>query len=264
LAVRQAGKLLIATAIASANQLVSGVFKFDIIATQPLAPTADDFAQTAPVQAQRDYALALAALSQMAGDYYGGSVSAALSPLAYDLTTGTTLSAATGTQLQTSLKKFLASPANLTGVTDINATNLVNVGGPALTMKLATAGTLPAGTSIYGIEFTLNLPPGASVRVSDFSSYQVDISVLFLSGLFASTASGVYIDGHYMPQSADAPATITFALGQAAGVALGEFATLISDLPIGSSYSAANFTIATSKIVDNNGAVIPGVTIALQ
>jgi hypothetical protein len=264
LAVRQAGKLLIATAIATANQLVSGVFKFDIIATQPLAPTADDFAQTATVQPQKDYTLALAAFSQMAADYYGGSVNAALSALAYDLTTGTTLSTTTGTQLQASLKKFLASPANLTRVTDINTTNLVNVGGPTMTLKLATAGTPPAGTSIYGIEFALNLPPGATVRVSDFSSYQVDSSVLFLSGVFASTADAVYNYGHYVPQSADAPATITFVLGQATGVGLGEFATLICDLPIGSTYTAANFSIASAKIVDGNGNVIPGLTIDAQ
>lgn len=262
LAVRQASKLLIATNIASANQLVSGIFKFDIIATQPLAPTQDDFADIYADQTQKDYALALAAISQMAGDYYNGSIAAVLAAMTYDLTAGTTLGQITGTQFQAALKKFLASSGNTTGVTDINATNLVNAGGGTLTLKLSTAGTLPAGASVSGVQATITLPPGVTIRVGNFVDYEAASSVVFASGAFANAQ---YMSGHYVPASGSSPATLTVALAQATGSSLGEFLTVVCDMPVGAAYSASNFSLSSFNVVDyNSAAELPGITVEIH
>lgn len=262
LAVRQTGGLLTATNIATANQMVSEIFKFDVLTTQPLAPTADDFAQLTAGQSQKDYALALAAISQMASDYYNGSISAALTAMAYDLTTGTTLGHATGSQFQTSLKKFLASNRNMTKVSDINNTNLVNAGGGTLTLKLATVGTLPAGATVSGVQATITLPSGVSIRVGDFNDYQAVGTVVYASGTFANAQ---YSTGRYVPAVGGSPATLSVAVVQATGSSLGEFLTVVCDMPIGSTYRASDFSLSSFKVVDyNSGADLPGITVEIH
>jgi len=264
LAVRKASTLLIATNIASANQLVSELFKFDILATQPLAPTMDDFAQLTASQAQKDYTLALAAISQMASDYYNGSVDATLTAMAYDLTVGATLGQVTGPQFQTALRKFLVSSRNATGVSDINATNLVNAGGGTLTLKLATAGTLPAGASVSGVQATITLPPGVTIRVDDFNGYQAVGSVVFVSGTFAN-AQSQFTWGHYVPAAAGSPATLLVAVAQSTGTSLGEFLTIVCDLPVGVTYTALDFSLSSFKVVDyNSAAELPGITVEIN
>ncbi|MDR3578685.1 MAG: hypothetical protein P4L44_01840 [Oryzomonas sp.] len=270
LAVEQAGPLLMATNIASANQLVSSLFKFDIVATQPLAPTADAFAQTAVItQSQKDYTLALAGISQMAVEYYNGNgslsgVLAVLNAMNNDITNYKTLSSATALQFTTALSHFLASSNNKTGVSDINATNLVNAGGQALTLKLVTTSQLPAGVSIYGVQLTLTLPAGVTIRVSDFSDNQADPLVVYSSGV--APADIITFDGKYTPAAGGQPAYLTLAVGSAASWPVGEFATVICDLPPGSSYTSADFASAVSQmeVVDLNGNVIPGVSVVVQ
>jgi hypothetical protein len=261
--VRQASTLLIATNIASANQLVSELFKFDILATQPLAPTADDFSDINADQAQKDYALALAAISQMASDYYNGSVNATLTAMAYDLTVGATLGQVTGPQFQTALRKFLASSRNATGVSDINATNLVNAGGGTLTLKLATAGTLPAGASVSGVQATITLPPGVSIRVDNFVNYEAAGSVVFASGIF--TEAKKTTGGHYVPAAGGNPATLSVAAAQSIGSSLGEFLTVVCDMPAGTTYTASDFSLSSFKVVDyNSAAEVSGVTVEIH
>jgi hypothetical protein len=264
LAVEQASPVLIASNIASANQLVSSLFKFDILATQPLAPTADNFALTTTTQAQKDYTLALAGISQMAADYYsgnGGGLAGVLGAMNYDLTNYKTLSSATALQFTTSLSNFLASPNNQTGVSNINATNLVNAGGQSLTLSLVTTGPLPAGVSIYGVYLQLTLPAGVTIRVSDFTTNQVNSLVLYSSGL---APASLYATGYYTPAAGGQPATINVAVPSAAGWPLGEFATVICDLPPGSSFTSANFTVSQVEVVDLNGEPIPGISVAVQ
>jgi hypothetical protein len=267
LAVEQAGPLL-ATNIASANQLVSSLFKFDIVATQPLAPTLSAFSQTAVItQSQKDYTLALATISQMAVDYYkgDGSLSGVLSVLTAmnnDITAYKTLSSTTALQFTTSLNKFLASGNNNTGVSDINATNLVNAGGQSLTLKLDTTSQVPAGVSIYGVQVTLTLPAGVTIRVSDFSDYQADPLVAYSSGV--APADIITFDGKYTPAAGGQPAYLALAVGSGTSWPVGEFATVICDLPPGSGYTSANFGVSQVEVVDLSGNVIPGVNVVVQ
>jgi hypothetical protein len=264
LAVEQAGTLLTSTNIANANQLVSSLFKFDIVGTQPLAPTISAFTQTTDTQAQKDYALALAGISQMAADYYGGSVTGVLAAMNNDITNNQSLSSATALQFTTSLSNFLSSSNNQTGVNNINATNLANAGGPSLTLKLVTTGQLPAGVSICGVQLTLTLPAGVTIRVGDFtaSKYQADSSVLYSSGV--APANVATIASLYTPAAGGQPATLVPGVVSNVGWPLGAFLTVICDLPPDTSYTSANFTVSNVSVIDKNGEPIPGVTVVVQ
>lgn len=259
LAVEQASPLLLATSIASANQLVSSLFKFDIVGTQPQALS--DFDNLGASQAQKDYGLALAGISQMAADYYQGSITGVLGAMNYDITNNQTLSSATAQQFSTSLSRFLASANNPTGVKDINATNLVNAGGQALTLKLGTTGSLPPGVSICGVQISqLTLPAGVTIRVSDFSNYLADPLVVYPSGV-APTNGNAY--GKYTPAAGGQPAYLNYVAAYAGGWSLGEFATVICDLPPGTSYTSGDFKLNQVEVVDGNGAVITEVSVTV-
>jgi len=150
---------------------------------------------------------------------------------------------------------------NLTGVSNINATNLVNAGGQSLTLKLVTTGSLPAGVSINAVYLQLTLPAGVTIRVTDFSSYTVDSSVFYSSGV---APASLHATGKYIPAAGGQPATLNLAVPSAAGWPLGEFATLICDLPPGSSFTSANFPVSAVEGVDDNGEPIPGINVAVQ
>jgi len=265
LAVRKASPLLIAGSISAANQLISSIFKVDIIATQAVPPTAGQFSDTNVTQAQKDYTLALAAISQMAHDYYGGSVSDTLAAMNSDLARSAALDE-TGNQFRNALASFLQSDQNQTGIRDIHLTNLVNSGGSTLALRLAAGGTLPAGATISGITLTLTLPPGTTIRVVDFkkdssvSGYRTDPNCVKASGNF----QGNYQEGNFTPASDTHPASLTVSVAMAANTSLGEFLTVVCDLPAGVSYGAADFSVSDVKVVGGGDAVqIPGVTVGL-
>jgi hypothetical protein len=244
--------------IGEANKLVSDIFKVDIIATQPLNLSAESFAYVGTSQVQKDYTLLLAAFSQMAHDYYGGVVSDAIAAMNNDLAKGDKLGSVVSGQLKAALTKFLQSELNPTGIKDVSATNLSNAGGGTKIIKLATVGTLPPGISIYGITVAISLPPDVTVRVSDFERYQTDSHVVYSSGVFPSD---IYTTGHFVPAISSSPASLTVSIPQASGSALGEFLTVVCDIPAGTTYSASDFSLPYFKVVDGNGIELQGVTV---
>ncbi|MBV5338758.1 MAG: hypothetical protein J0665_04250 [Deltaproteobacteria bacterium] len=258
LAVRKTMPLLVGGNIGEANKLVSDIFKVDIIATQPLNLSAESFAYVGTSQVQKDYTLLLAAFSQMAHDYYGGVVSDAIAAMNNDLAKGDTLGSVVSGQLKAALTKFLQSELNPTGIKDVSATNLSNAGGGTKIIKLATVGTLPPGISIYGITVAISLPPDVTVRVSDFERYQTDSHVVYSSGVFPSD---IYTTGHFVPAISSSPASLTVSIPQASGSALGEFLTVVCDIPAGTTYSASDFSLPYFKVVDGNGIELQGITV---
>ena len=259
LAVRKASPLLIGGNISTANQLISDIFKVDIIATQPVPPTAAQFSGSDVNQAQKDYTLVLAAISQMAHDYYGGSVSDTLAAMNSDLALGATL-AGTGSQFRAALAAFLQSDQNQTGVREINATNLVNSGGSTMVIKLAAGGILPPGSTISAITLTITLPPGMTIRVADFTKHTADPGCVKASGNF----QGSYAAGKFTPASDTHPASLTVSVAMSANSSLGEFLTLVCDIPAAATYGAADFSISDVWVVGGGDASqIPGVTVGI-
>lgn len=262
LAVVKAGSTsLPPAAITSANTLVSNIFKVDSISTKPVAPTTTGF--TGATQAQKDYTLLLAGISQLASQ--SGGLQAALAPMSSDIVTSGKLSVATATGLTGALTTFLSGPNNQTGVTDINQTNLVGIGGLSAVVKLSTVGTLSPGTLIGGLQLTLTLPAGVSLR-ADFSSGQTQFAPL--AGVVTASgaaASGSLVSASYVPAAGAAPGAVTVALISSSGFGVGEFVTINCDVAAGVNLPTPSqfVVISFGPIVDQTGAPISGLTPSL-
>ena len=229
---------LTATDVSEANGLVSEMFKVDIISTKPLEPNGFGDVTT---QAQRDYTLALAAISQAASS--AGSLNNALNALADDILDGA-MTAANAAVFQSALTSFLASDKNLTGVSDINSTNLVNAGGTIKSIKLGTAGNLGAGSNIGGVLATVKLPPGVRIKADFYNPAKLEkeplSGVVKASGVIAARTELI---ASYLAPSGALPGMVTLGLASDVGFPAGEFATVRCDVPAGLSLSAADFSI---------------------
>jgi hypothetical protein len=246
--------------IGASNAAISNMFKLDITATAPAPPTRAAFSSPSVSQAQKDYALALAAISQLASQ--SGGLSAALSTLNGQLGTGSTLPPAAAASFSAALTSYLApgNANNTTGVSNINATNLANLGGGSATVKISTVGSLPAGALIGAVQITLSLPAGVTLKADSLSGQT-------LAGVVAGSggASGSLAVAKYIPANGATPATVTLGVPNANGFALGEFATLVCDLPAGAALPGADqFGVVTGKVVDPQSNTISGITFSFS
>jgi len=250
--VRNAGQDLSANSVKAANALLSDVFKVDIVGTMPVPVTQDAFGYAGTTQAQKDYSLDLAAISQLAMET--GSLEGVFSSFSTDLAGGT-LSAANAAAFRKALLDFLGSDKNQTGITDINRTNLAGVGGTKGTIKISTAGMLDPGTTINGITLTLQFPPGASIK-ADFSD---PAKITPLSGVIASSGvvpAGSQIIAKYTPPSGASAGSVTIAMASSTGFAVGEFLSINCDIAAGASLASSDFRMTAFEAKDGNGALL--------
>ena len=255
LAVRKAlrsGNTLAAADVTAANALVSQLFKVDILETEPVKPdlSGDGFGNAATAQEQKDYTLALATVSQLARD--SGTLPNALEILEE------AGSAEGAHAFRRALVSFLASDKNLTGVTDIELTNLGSVGGGRLEVKLAVAGRLDPTVMVHGVSLTLGLPPGVTVK-GDFTVPGLVGTlegVVEPSGVMASTS---YVEARYLPASGSIAGQVRIALANAGGILLGEFVTVMCEVAPGNSPRSGDFTVSEFTAKDGNGAGLANV-----
>lgn len=255
-----ASKIIAVSSISSTNTLIADVFHVaDILSTMPVDVTVpipvDPAADQLIVQKQKEYALALAAISQMMATEQKD-----LLTIITDLKNSITdadASLLTGAALdfQTALQTFASDPnKNMSGITDVTSTNLVNVGGSTATIKLKTIGS---GTTLNGIQVTLTLPSGVTVKAENGKP---------LTGLV--TASGVIPDNslvvaRYLPGDRGTlpimPAQLIVAVENSTSFGAGEFITIKCDVAPGVSISNASFDSANFtdyKPVDGFGVSI--------
>lgn len=92
------------------------------------------------------------------------------------------------------------------------------------TLKLSSQGTMPAGKAVSGIDVSIELPAGATVKTS---GGVVDASVVVASGLLTSATSTMNTPT-YTPAAGAAKAKLDFTIAStaAAGVQVGEYATI--------------------------------------
>ncbi|ABQ24957.1 hypothetical protein [Geotalea uraniireducens] len=255
LAFTKAGSTLSASTISAANTLVSDLFKVDIIATSPVAPTTE--ALKTATQAQKDYTLALAAISQMASTSAGTSdtdkLNNALTTTGQGISS-TGMTTATVNAIQSALTAFVSNANNKTGISDTSTTSLVNVGTLSKSYKLMLQGTFTPG-SVTGIQFDLSLPAGVTLNV-DNSTSAVLASSLALSG---AAPSGALLSAHY------SSGALTVGIITTSRFSTGEVATLTCNIPAGvSAPSASLFSAANLRSIDKNGATVAGIMITIK
>jgi len=172
LATRKAltGPFLSEETIKSANALVSNLFQFDITATRPVEPAVP--AINAATQAQRDYTIALAAISRLS--VAAGSLNGAIDTFYHDLAATNRLSQATAGNFRQAAAAFLADSAhNLTGITATSPA-LSDVGKYTGSLALATQGSTSA--PITSIQLTLTLPSGVTIKKDSNGAAMVAVS----------------------------------------------------------------------------------------
>lgn len=118
------------------------------------------------------------------------------------------------------------------------------------TLKLATRGTLPAGTTLSGVFITVTLPAGVSVMTD--AAGAVAAGVVAVSGV---AVPGNFLPPAYTPASGAAPASLRIALSStaAAGFGVGEFATVICNIASGSHPQASDFSLSGFSAIDLSG-----------
>lgn len=248
LAYIKTGGTLTPSAITAANTLISDLFKVDIIATVPVAPTAAALATA--TQAQKDYALALATISQMmlTGTATLGDT---LATLAQGISTAGMTTGASDA-IKGALTTFVTTNTNnTTGVKDTTSTNLVNAGTLTKSYKLVLQGTFTPG-SVDGLQFDLSLPAGVTLNVDGATSAVLASSLTYSSTAFSGVAK--YLSG-----------MLTVGIITTSGMSAGEVATLICNIPAGAGAPAASaFSVTNLKSIDKNGVAVTGTAIVVQ
>ena len=122
----------------------------------------------------------------------------------------------------------------------------------AAVVKLLSSGT---GTTIGGIDMTIELPAGVSVMSTITPT--TDAGVVTASGV---AATGSFIYGVYTAATSTGPATLKIVLANATGFDDGEFCTVNGSLEAGYSPSASDFVLASFTAYDVSGNTISGVT----
>ena len=252
LAVQKTGGSLTADAITAANALVSGIFKVDIIGTLPVAPTTAALAGAS--QAQKDYTLALAVVSQMASEASGTSDSDRLKGTLTALSQGisaTGMSSTTSVAFQGALSSFVSNPNNRTGISDTSATGLVNAGTLSRSYTLTLQGNV---SPAQAIQFDIDLPAGLTVNLNSLDSTLLPGSLIMGSALPDTLIAGHYSSG-----------TLTVGIITVPGVSAGQFATLTCNIPAGSTAPPASaFVVKNLNVFDGNEKAMAGVSVTVN
>jgi len=230
------GTVLTAAAVTAANALVSNLFQLDIIATLPVAPGVT--ALNAASQAQRDYTIALAGISELAVS--AGSPAAVVGSMYQDLSATGRLAPATVTGFQSAVTSFLADHAhNQTGIT-VTSPALSQVGQYTGVLYLSTQSLGGSVAPITSLQMTLTLPAGVAIKKDATGAPLVSVSGV----ADHAAAPGV----NYSSAS-----TLILAIISSPGFGLGQFATITYVANPGVIPVASDFQVSSSKITGFDG-----------
>lgn len=258
LAVREAGELT-ASGIDNGNRLISDIFGFDIIKTQPVAPSPASLA--AATQSQKDYTLALATLSQLSKDM-GMGLEQTLSNVAVGIG-ATGMDSNTATIFRSAAVSFItANTNNSTGINDLSQTNVAEITGKIASTAsyTLTIEGAPSAGAVKGIQFELLIPDGLTVRHNSASGVPLP-GIVTESAQVTGAAS--YIEKKFSISTG--VGVLNFALMTTAGIGSGDLATLVCDTVAGYAVpTASGFRIRNLKAVDDNGVTIGSVTVTVR
>jgi|GEM_PF-6291686 len=234
--------------IDDANLKIGLMFGVDnIVKSQPFDATQ----QNAPATATADdkkYAAALGVFSQMVSDSKGtksldDSLVSLMTQLETEVKDSGGFSANTVASLNTAITGFKdknKSGTILSSVTFKNGVLTLGTSGPAL----------PQGAAINGIDITITLPAGITVKADAITGELATGTVTPSS----QTSTNTLISGKYTPAAGGTPATVRIIIANVQpGFALGEFAHLNFD---GFPAAGAAFAVAVNQISgsSNSGA----------
>lgn len=127
------------------------------------------------------------------------------------------------------------------------------------TLKVATAGTLATGSSLYGIDITIRLPAGVTVATTAEGS--VAPGVVSVSGVAVPGTAPTDLMA-YTPATNAADATLRFVIVSSTqeGFGAGEFATVNCNLSAGITPKSSDFGWTAFSPADNLLQPVQGLT----
>lgn len=120
-------------------------------------------------------------------------------------------------------------------------------------VRLITAGT---GTTIYGIDVTVDLPAGVTLK-SAVNPPSTDAGVVIASG---ATGSASIVTAVYTAATSTQPAKARIGIVNANGFSSGEYCAVNADIAAGHSPQASDFSMVNFQAWDGLGGVISGIT----
>lgn len=243
----------IAANIDDANLTIGNIFNVgDIIKAHPFDPT-----KPAPANATPDdkkYAGALGVFSQMVNDdkvkngtaTMAAALDSLLTRLGTELHDNPGFSGTTIIAINAAIANFTTAHPTQTG-TVTPPVVVYNAG--VLTISAASTPPLPAGTTINGIDMTITLPAGLSVK-ADAVSGAADPTILVLSGA-ATALPNTIVSGKY---DKTANTLHVIIVNVQPGFAAGEFMRVNFD---GNFVGTATFTVVLNQV---SGGANPQVT----
>jgi hypothetical protein len=110
-----------------------------------------------------------------------------------------------------------------------------------------------AATVLYAVQFTLQLPAGATLPADPASG---EVSV----GALRAADGAALVGARYLAATAGAPASVKVNIIDPGGFTTGVLATLTCSTAQGTVVNASAFSLAGFSAKDASGAVIPGIT----
>ncbi len=170
-----------------------------------------------------------------------------------DLANGTAPSAA----------DFVITSETVWGITGavengVSVTVGVELQSAIVSQTLLTLSTSGAGSQIGGIDVTVQLPAGVTVKSTN--APETDAGVVVASGVAAANS---VVTGTYSPAVGATPGTVRVVLvnGNQDGFGDGEFVTITCELAAGVSPTASDFSIMSSIVGDLTGNAVAGVSV---
>lgn len=246
--------VLTAAAIDAGNKLVSDVFKVDIVNTQPVAPTAAAVGSAS--QAQKDYTLALAVLSQLSAGS-GQNLPATLASMAAGIDYSG-MNNDTVKSFQTAITAFMTNGNNKTGITDPSATSLVAINGGTTSRYTFSLEGVTGSNAVNAVYFNVAIPTGLQVRTNDASG-------VTSPGVVTASATVAAAHPLIVSRYSASEGILTFGLATGTSIGPSDLVTLVCDtVPGWPVPSAAAFGISNISAFDVNVTPIDGVNISVR
>jgi hypothetical protein len=125
-------------------------------------------------------------------------------------------------------------------------------------VKLSTGGSLPSGAQIGGIDVTVTLPQGVTLKST--TSLTTDDGVVMASG---AATNNTQVLATYSAATGTAPGHVRILIANPNGFGIGEFATVNGEIASGATVLQAGFGISDLTAKDLNGVTMSGLSSSL-
>lgn len=241
-----AGTKITEAAINQANTQISDLFKVaDIVTTQPL----DAGAPLVGTQAQKDYTLALAAISQLAND--PTQLATKLAEVAAGIDATGVMDPVVAGNISTALTTFVTTNTNNnTGVTTVPEA-LQELGKTSVTLTLVLA-----GTGVKGVQTDIVLPADVSVATDTTGATLSEVLTNLIGGTNVSLVGSSVSAGSMR---------LIFNRADATAMPAGDILTVKVQVAAGVAAPAASaFALSNTSLKDTNGALVSGATLSIR